>query len=161
MTQPLSFIINAPCTCIEAHTALQRLIEEALPQDQPRTLIFMGAAAPMASPQPSTLNTPMASSQPSSQITQPATAAASAAPADPAAAPASLAFAPAAAAQLDALAAGYQQLAARRGTTLLVCGRAAREYGLDETTVAPGISLTGYMELLALMNSKEHKVIVW
>ena len=154
MTQPLSFIINAPCTCIEAHTALQRLIEEALPQDQPRTLIFMGAAAPMASPQPSTLNTPMASPQPSSQITQPATAAA-------AAATASLAVAPAAAAQLDALAAGYQQLAARRGTTLLVCGRAAREYGLDETTVAPGISLTGYMELLALMNSKEHKVIVW
>ena len=142
MTQPLSFIINAPCTCIEAHTALQRLIEEALPQDQPRTLIFMGAAAPMAS------------LQPSSQITQPATAAA-------AAATASLAVAPAAAAQLDALAAGYQQLAARRGTTLLVCGRAAREYGLDESTVAPGISLTGYMELLALMNSKEHKVIVW
>lgn len=142
MTQPLSFIINAPCTCIEAHTALQRLIEEALPQDQPRTLIFMGAAAPMASPQPS------------SQITQPATAAA-------AAAPDSQAVAPAAAAQLDALAAGYQQLAARRGTTLLVCGRAAREYGLDESTVAPGISLTGYMELLALMNSKEHKVIVW
>lgn len=142
MTQPLSFIINAPCTCIEAHTALQRLIEEALPQDQPRTLIFMGAAAPMASPQPS------------SQITKPATAAA-------AAATASLAVAPAAAAQLDALAAGYQQLAARRGTTLLVCGRAAREYGLDESTVAPGISLTGYMELLALMNSKEHKVIVW
>lgn len=139
MTQPLSFIINAPCTCIEAHTALQRLIEEALPQDQPRTLIFMGAAAPMASPQPS------------SQTTQPANAAASA----------SLAVAPAAAAQLDALAAGYQQLAARRGTTLLVCGRAAREYGLDESTVAPGISLTGYMELLALMNSKEHKVIVW
>lgn len=139
MTQPLSFIINAPCTCIEAHTALQRLIEEALPQDQPRTLIFMGAAAPMASPQPS------------SQTTQPANAAASA----------SLAAAPAAAAQLDALAAGYQQLAARRGTTLLVCGRAAREYGLDESTVAPGISLTGYMELLALMNSKEHKVIVW
>lgn len=154
MTQPLSFIINAPCTCIEAHTALQRLIEEALPQDQPRTLIFMGAAAPMASPQPSTLNTPMASPQPSSQTTQPATAAA-------AAATASLAVAPAAAAQLDALAAGYQQLAARRGTTLLVCGRAAREYGLDESTVAPGISLTGYMELLALMNSKEHKVIVW
>ena len=149
MTQPLSFIINAPCTCIEAHTALQRLIEEALPQDQPRTLIFMGAAAPMASPQPS------------SQTTQPANAAASAAPADPAAAPDSLAVAPAAAAQLDALAAGYQQLAARRGTTLLVCGRAAREYGLDESTVAPGISLTGYMELLALMNSKEHKVIVW
>ena len=142
MTQPLSFIINAPCTCIEAHTALQRLIEEALPQDQPRTLIFMGAAAPMASPQPS------------SQITQAATAAASAATA-------SQTVAPAAAAQLDALAAGYQQLAARRGTTLLVCGRAAREYGLDESTVAPGISLTGYMELLALMNSKEHKVIVW
>lgn len=138
--------------------ALQRLIEEALPQDQPRTLIFMGAAAPLAAPQPSSLTILPATAAAAAVQAAAVTPADAALPAGPATVSAA---GPAAAAQLDALAAGYQQLAARRGTTLLVCGRAAREYGLDENTVAPGISLTGYMDLLALMNSKEHKVIVW
>lgn len=71
-------------------------------------------------------------------------------------------FTPEQKASIKTLTKAYQRLAKARGASLLVCGQAALSRGLQsDRELAAGFALTGYMEILAICNRKDEKVISW
>lgn len=130
-----SFIINCPATLTHGHQSLIDMIASVEDKRTIGALIFMGAAAPIAA-----ANTSMLSNcfGPQSAMTSDDME------------------------KIHKLTKLYQKLALDHGAKLLVCGKAARSRGLTEQSMlAEGFEFSGYMEIFALLNRKDEKVITW
>lgn len=138
-----TLIVNAPATLPWAHHHLLTLLEQGCWPDL-SVIIFMAAAAPLAAAQPPALVEQGSSTGPGSSRSGSSTGPG-----------------------LDKLQQRYLEAARKLKARVLVCGQAARHYGLGEDKVRhPEIALTGYMELLNLtlgsrVQQGEDQTIIW
>lgn len=144
MPSTRSLIINAPWYYPKAHQTLLTFLNHPNYHGLFAKAIFMGSAAPVATLSPSsTLHSYLA------QNSQLAPAFSSEIYID------SLAI-------LDKCAVGYRAWAQEQGVCLLVCGMAAKRFLQDQQArECDGLALTGYMEVLALLNGPQEEVVLW
>lgn len=131
-----SLIINSPWYCPQAHKTLLDIMPHY--NGVLDKIIFMGGATPLATLSPSqTLQTYLLANNQKSELSNDDFA------------------------LLDKCALHYRSWAQKQGITLLVCGMAAKRFLLDnKISSCDGLALTGYMELLALLN-KKGDALIW
>lgn len=129
-----SLIINAPWYYPQAHKTLLSLLTHKSYQGLFDKAIFMGSAAPLGALKPSKL---LESYLTNSSISYDQDL-------------------------LDSCASCYRRWAQEQNINLLVCGMAAKRYYQDpKLSSCDGIELTGYMEVLMLINSSKDKLVIW
>mgnify|MGYP003370011961 CR=1 FL=1 len=172
MAPQRSLIINAPWYVPKAHQTLLALFTKPNYHSLFSKIIFMGSSAPLAAIKPSVLLSSYLSA------TAPDSTCASSAASTGAAASASAGTRADASTGadtgaytnegqelcelLDELGMRYRQWAQQEGITLLVCGMAAKRFYQDsKLSTFDGLALTGYMEVLSIINGPREEVVIW
>lgn len=160
MAPQRSLIINAPWYVPQAHQTLLALFTKPNYHGLFSKIIFMGSSAPLADLKPSALLSSYLSA------TAPDSTCASAA-AITGASTGAMAGAYANERQelfevLDEIGMRYRQWAEQEGISLLVCGMAAKRFYQDsKLSTFDGLALTGYMEVLSVINGPIEEVVIW
>lgn len=166
MAPQRSLIINAPWYVPKAHQTLLALFTKANYHGLFSKIIFMGSSAPLAAIKPSALLSSYLSATASANTSTSASASNSAS-ASTGASTGAIAGAYAYERQelfvvLDELGMRYRQWAQQEGITLLVCGMAAKRFYQDsKLSTFDGLALTGYMEVLSVINGPIEEVVIW
>lgn len=166
MAPQRSLIINAPWYVPKAHQTLLALFTKANYHGLFSKIIFMGSSAPLAALKPSALLSSYLSATASADTSTSASASNSAS-ASTGASTGAIAGAYAYERQelfvvLDELGMRYRQWAQQEGITLLVCGMAAKRFYQDsKLSTFDGLALTGYMEVLSVINGPIEEVVIW
>ena len=164
MAPQRSLIINAPWYVPQAHQTLLALFTKANYHGLFSKIIFMGSSAPLAALKPSALLSSYLSTTVSAETSTSASASNSA---STGASTGAIAGAYAYERQelfvvLDELGMRYRQWAQQEGITLLVCGMAAKRFYQDsKLSTFDGLALTGYMEVLSVINGPIEEVVIW
>ena len=164
MAPQRSLIINAPWYVPQAHQTLLALFTKANYHGLFSKIIFMGSSAPLAALKPSALLSSYLSTTVSADTSTSASASNSA---STGASTGAIAGAYAYERQelfvvLDELGMRYRQWAQQEGITLLVCGMAAKRFYQDsKLSTFDGLALTGYMEVLSVINGPIEEVVIW
>ena len=164
MAPQRSLIINAPWYVPKAHQTLLALFTKANYHGLFSKIIFMGSSAPLAALKPSALLSSYLSTTVSADTSTSASASNSA---STGASTGAIAGAYAYERQelfvvLDELGMRYRQWAQQEGITLLVCGMAAKRFYQDsKLSTFDGLALTGYMEVLSVINGPIEEVVIW
>lgn len=164
MAPQRSLIINAPWYVPQAHQTLLALFTKPNYHGLFSKIIFMGSSAPLAALKPSALLSSYLSATASAD-TSASTSASSCA--STVASTGAIAGAYAHEGQelfevLDELGMRYRQWAQQEGITLLVCGMAAKRFYQDsKLSTFDGLALTGYMEVLSVINGPMEEVVIW
>lgn len=168
MAPKRSLIINAPWYVPQAHQTLLALFTKPNYHGLFSKIIFMGSSAPLAALKPSALLRSYLSATTSADTCASASASTSAsAIASSCASAAASAGAYSHEGQelfevLDELGMRYRQWAQQDGITLLVCGMAAKRFYQDsKLSNFDGLALTGYMEVLSVINGSREEVVIW
>lgn len=162
MAPQRSLIINAPWYVPQAHQTLLALFTKPNYHGLFSKIIFMGSSAPLAALKPSALLSSYLSATASTD-----TSASTSACASTGASTGAMAGAYAHEGQelfevLDELGMRYRQWAQQEGITLLVCGMAAKRFYQDsKLSTFDGLALTGYMEVLSVINGPIEEVVIW
>ena len=162
MAPQRSLIINAPWYVPQAHQTLLALFTKPNYHGLFSKIIFMGSSAPLAALKPSALLSSYLSATASTD-----TSASTSACASTGASTGAMAGAYAHEGQelfevLDELGMRYRQWAQQEGITLLVCGMAAKRfYQYSKLSTFDGLALTGYMEVLSVINGPIEEVVIW
>lgn len=160
MAPQRSLIINAPWYVPQAHQTLLALFTKPNYHGLFSKIIFMGSSAPLAALKPSALLSSYLSATASADTSVSTSACASAS---------SCASTGAYAHDgqelfevLDELGMRYRQWAQHEGISLLVCGMAAKRFYQDsKLSTFDGLALTGYMEVLSVINGPIEEVVIW
>ncbi len=166
MAPQRSLIINAPWYVPKAHQTLLALFTKANYHGLFSKIIFMSSSAPLAALKPSALLSSYLSATASANTSASASASASNS-ASTGASTGAIAGAYAYERQelfvvLDELGMRYRQWAQQEGITLLVCGMAAKRFYQDsKLSTFDGLALTGYMEVLSVINGPIEEVVIW
>lgn len=164
MAPQRSLIINAPWYVPKAHQTLLALFTKPNYHGLFSKIIFMGSSAPLAALKPSALLSSYLSTTVSADTSTSASASNSA---STGASTGAIAGAYAYERQelfvvLDELGMRYRQWAQQEGITLLVCGMAAKRFYQDsKLSTFDGLALTGYMEVLSVINGPIEEVVIW
>lgn len=154
MAPQRSLIINAPWYVPQAHQTLLALFTKPNYHGLFSKIIFMGSSAPLAALKPSALLSSYLSATASADTSSCASTGASAG-----------AYAHEGQelfAVLDELGRRYRQWAQQEGISLLVCGMAAKRFYQDsKLSTFDGLALTGYMEVLSVINGPIEEVVIW
>ena len=154
MAPQRSLIINAPWYVPQAHQTLLALFTKPNYHGLFSKIIFMGSSAPLAALKPSALLSSYLSATASTGTSSCASTGASAG-----------AYAHEGQELfevLDELGMRYRQWAQQEGITLLVCGMAAKRFYQDsKLSTFDGLALTGYMEVLSVINGSIEEVVIW
>ena len=158
MAPQCSLIINAPWYVPQAHQTLLALFTKPNYHGLFSKIIFMGSSAPLAALKPSALLSSYLSATASTDTSACASICASTG-----------ASAGAYANErqelfevLDELGRRYRQWAQQEGISLLVCGMAAKRFYQDsKLSTFDGLALTGYMEVLSVINGPIEEVVIW
>lgn len=162
MAPQRSLIINAPWYVPQAHQTLLALFTKPNYHGLFSKIIFMGSSAPLAAIKPSALLSSYLSATASTD-----TSAGTSACASTGASTGAMAGAYAHEGQvlfevLDELGRRYRQWAQQEGISLLVCGMAAKRFYQDsKLSTFDGLALTGYMEVLSVINGPIEEVVIW
>ena len=162
MAPQRSLIINAPWYVPQAHQTLLALFTKPNYHGLFSKIIFMGSSAPLAALKPSALLSSYLSATANAD-----TSASTSACASTGASTGAMAGAYAHEGQelfevLDELGMSYRQWAQQEGITLLVCGMAAKRFYQDsKLSTFDGLALTGYMEVLSVINGPIEEVVIW
>lgn len=162
MAPQRSLIINAPWYVPQAHQTLLALFTKPNYHGLFSKIIFMGSSAPLAALKPSALLSSYLSATASTD-----TSASTSACASTGASTGAMAGAYAHEGQelfevLDELGRRYRQWAQQEGISLLVCGMAAKRFYQDsKLSTFDGLALTGYMEVLSVINGPIEEVVIW
>lgn len=162
MAPQRSLIINAPWYVPQAHQTLLALFTKPNYHGLFSKIIFMGSSAPLAALKPSALLSSYLSATASTD-----TSASTSACASTGASTGAMAGAYAHEGQelfevLDELGMRYRQWAQQEGISLLVCGMAAKRFYQDsKLSTFDGLALTGYMEVLSVINGPIEEVVIW
>lgn len=154
MAPQRSLIINAPWYVPQAHQTLLALFTKPNYHGLFSKIIFMGSSAPLAALKPSALLSSYLSATASTGTSSCASTGASAG-----------AYAHEGQELfevLDELGMRYRQWAQQEGISLLVCGMAAKRFYQDsKLSTFDGLALTGYMEVLSVINGPIEEVVIW
>lgn len=168
MAPQRSLIINAPWYVPQAHQTLLDLFTKPNYHGLFSKIIFMGSSAPLAAIKPSALLSSYLSATASADTsTSASTGTSTSASASTGASTSAMAGAYAYERQelfvvLDELGMRYRQWAQQEGITLLVCGMAAKRFYQDsKLSTFDGLALTGYMEVLSVINGPIEEVVIW
>lgn len=158
MAPQRSLIINAPWYVPQAHQTLLALFTKPNYHGLFSKIIFMGSSAPLAALKPSALLSSYLSATASADTSSCASICASTgASAGAYAHKGQELFA-----VLDELGRRYRQWAQQEGISLLVCGMAAKRFYQDsKLSTFDGLALTGYMEVLSVINGPIEEVVIW
>lgn len=160
MAPQRSLIINAPWYVPQAHQTLLALFTKPNYHGLFSKIIFMGSSAPLAALKPSALLSSYLSATASADTSSCAIASSCA----------SICASTGAYAHegqelfevLDELGTRYRQWAQQEGISLLVCGMAAKRFYQDsKLSTFDGLALTGYMEVLSVINGPIEEVVIW
>lgn len=158
MAPQRSLIINAPWYVPQAHQTLLALFTKPNYHGLFSKIIFMGSSAPLAALKPSALLSSYLSATANADTSSCASICASTG---------AMAGAYAHEGQelfevLDELGMRYRQWAQQEGISLLVCGMAAKRFYQDsKLSTFDGLALTGYMEVLSVINGPIEEVVIW
>lgn len=164
MAPQRSLIINAPWYVPQAHQTLLALFTKPNYHGLFSKIIFMGSSAPLAALKPSALLSSYLSATASTDTSACAIASSCA---SICASTGASAGAYAHEGQelfevLDELGRRYRQWAQQEGISLLVCGMAAKRFYQDsKLSTFDGLALTGYMEVLSVINGPIEEVVIW
>lgn len=168
MAPQRSLIINAPWYVPQAHQTLLALFTKPNYHGLFSKIIFMGSSAPLAALKPSALLSSYLSATASTDTSASTSACAIASScASTGASTSAMAGAYAHEGQelfevLDELGRRYRQWAQQEGISLLVCGMAAKRFYQDsKLSTFDGLALTGYMEVLSVINGPIEEVVIW
>ena len=154
MAPQRSLIINAPWYVPQAHQTLLALFTKPNYHGLFSKIIFMGSSAPLAALKPSALLSSYLSATASTGTSSCASTGASAG-----------AYAHEGQELfevLEELGMRYRQWAQQEGISLLVCGMAAKRFYQDsKLSTFDGLALTGYMEVLSVINGPIEEVVIW
>ena len=160
MAPQRSLIINAPWYVPQAHQTLLALFTKPNYHGLFSKIIFMGSSAPLAALKPSALlSSYLSATAPDSTCASAAaiTGTGAAASAGAYAHEGQVLFE-----VLDELGRRYRQWAQQEGISLLVCGMAAKRFYQDsKLSTFDGLALTGYMEVLSVINGPIEEVVIW
>lgn len=160
MAPQRSLIINAPWYVPQAHQTLLALFTKPNYHGLFSKIIFMGSSAPLAALKPSALLSSYLSATASTDTS--ACAIASSCASTGASAGAYAHEGQELFAVLDELGRRYRQWAQQEGISLLVCGMAAKRFYQDsKLSTFDGLALTGYMEVLSVINGPIEEVVIW
>lgn len=168
MAPQRSLIINAPWYVPQAHQTLLALFTKPNYHGLFSKIIFMGSSAPLAALKPSALLSSYLSATASTDTSASTSACAIASScASTGASTGAMAGAYANERQelfevLDEIGMRYRQWAQQEGISLLVCGMAAKRFYQDsKLSTFDGLALTGYMEVLSVINGPIEEVVIW
>lgn len=168
MAPQRSLIINAPWYVPQAHQTLLALFTKPNYHGLFSKIIFMGSSAPLAALKPSALLSSYLSATANADTSASTSACVIASScASTGASTGAMAGAYAHEGQelfevLDELGMRYRQWAQQEGITLLVCGMAAKRFYQDsKLSTFDGLALTGYMEVLSVINGPIEEVVIW
>ena len=160
MAPQRSLIINAPWYVPQAHQTLLALFTKPNYHGLFSKIIFMGSSAPLAALKPSALLSSYLSATASTDTS--ACAIASSCASTGASAGAYAHEGQELFEVLDELGRRYRQWAQQEGISLLVCGMAAKRFYQDSKfSTFDGLALTGYMEVLSVINGPIEEVVIW
>lgn len=168
MAPQRSLIINAPWYVPQAHQTLLALFTKPNYHGLFSKIIFMGSSAPLAALKPSALLSSYLSATARTDTSASTSACAIASScASTGASTGAMAGAYANERQelfevLDEIGMRYRQWAEQEGISLLVCGMAAKRFYQDsKLSTFDGLALTGYMEVLSVINGPIEEVVIW
>ena len=168
MAPQRSLIINAPWYVPQAHQTLLALFTKPNYHGLFSKIIFMGSSAPLAALKPSALLSSYLSATANADTSASTSACAIASScASTGASTGAMAGAYANERQelfevLDEIGMRYRQWAQQEGISLLVCGMAAKRFYQDsKLSTFDGLALTGYMEVLSVINGPIEEVVIW
>ena len=162
MAPQRSLIINAPWYVPQAHQTLLALFTKPNYHGLFSKIIFMGSSAPLAALKPSALLSSYLSATASTDTSAGTSACASTGASTGAMAGAYAHEGQELFAVLDELGRRYRQWAQQEGISLLVCGMAAKRFYQDsKLSTFDGLALTGYMEVLSVINGPIEEVVIW
>lgn len=162
MAPQRSLIINAPWYVPQAHQTLLALFTKPNYHGLFSKIIFMGSSAPLAALKPSALLSSYLSATASADTSTSASASASTGASTGAIAGAYAYERQELFVVLDELGMRYRQWAQQESITLLVCGMAAKRFYQDsKLSTFDGLALTGYMEVLSVINGPIEEVVIW
>ena len=162
MAPQRSLIINAPWYVPQAHQTLLALFTKPNYHGLFSKIIFMGSSAPLAALKPSALLSSYLSATASTDTSASTSACASTGASTGAMAGAYAHEGQELFAVLDELGMRYRQWAQQEGISLLVCGMAAKRFYQDsKLSTFDGLALTGYMEVLSVINGPIEEVVIW
>lgn len=168
MAPQRSLIINAPWYVPQAHQTLLALFTKPNYHGLFSKIIFMGSSAPLAALKPSALLSSYLSATANADTSASTSACVIASScASTGASTGAMAGAYAHEGQelfevLDELGRRYRQWAQQEGISLLVCGMAAKRFYQDsKLSTFDGLALTGYMEVLSVINGPIEEVVIW
>ena len=168
MAPQRSLIINAPWYVPQAHQTLLALFTKPNYHGLFSKIIFMGSSAPLAALKPSALLSSYLSATANADTSASTSACVIASScACTGASTGAMAGAYAHEGQelfevLDELGRRYRQWAQQEGISLLVCGMAAKRFYQDsKLSTFDGLALTGYMEVLSVINGPIEEVVIW
>lgn len=158
MAPQRSLIINAPWYVPQAHQTLLALFTKPNYHGLFSKIIFMGSSAPLAALKPSALLSSYLSATASADTSAGTSACASTGASAGAYAHEGQELFEV----LDELGRRYRQWAQQEGISLLVCGMAAKRFYQDsKLSTFDGLALTGYMEVLSVINGPIEEVVIW
>lgn len=158
MAPQRSLIINAPWYVPQAHQTLLALFTKPNYHGLFSKIIFMGSSAPLAALKPSALLSSYLSATASADTSSCASICASTGASAGAYAHEGQELFEV----LDELGMRYRQWAQQEGISLLVCGMAAKRFYQDsKLSTFDGLALTGYMEVLSVINGPIEEVVIW
>lgn len=162
MAPQRSLIINAPWYVPQAHQTLLALFTKPNYHGLFSKIIFMGSSAPLAALKPSALLSSYLSATASTDTSASTSACASICASAGASAGAYAHEGQELFEVLDELGMRYRQWAQQEGISLLVCGMAAKRFYQDsKLSTFDGLALTGYMEVLSVINGPIEEVVIW
>ena len=162
MAPQRSLIINAPWYVPQAHQTLLALFTKPNYHGLFSKIIFMGSSAPLAALKPSALLSSYLSATASTDTSASTSACASICASTGASAGAYANERQELFEVLDELGMSYRQWAQQEGISLLVCGMAAKRFYQDsKLSTFDGLALTGYMEVLSVINGPIEEVVIW
>lgn len=162
MAPQRSLIINAPWYVPQAHQTLLALFTKPNYHGLFSKIIFMGSSAPLAALKPSALLSSYLSATANADTSAGTSACASTGASTGAMAGAYAHEGQELFAVLDELGRRYRQWAQQEGISLLVCGMAAKRFYQDsKLSTFDGLALTGYMEVLSVINGPIEEVVIW
>lgn len=162
MAPQRSLIINAPWYVPQAHQTLLALFTKPNYHGLFSKIIFMGSSAPLAALKPSALLSSYLSATASTDTSASTSACASICASTGASAGAYANERQELFEVLDELGMRYRQWAQQEGISLLVCGMAAKRFYQDsKLSTFDGLALTGYMEVLSVINGPIEEVVIW
>ena len=162
MAPQRSLIINAPWYVPQAHQTLLALFTKPNYHGLFSKIIFMGSSAPLAALKPSALLSSYLSATANADTSASTSACASTGASTGASAGAYANERQELFEVLDELGMRYRQWAQQEGISLLVCGMAAKRFYQDsKLSTFDGLALTGYMEVLSVINGPIEEVVIW